>query len=117
MQDEGVLWIPADKKSRATNHQRVYARLNGHQNFTREPELILFRSRCPKLIETLPSLQTDPDNPDQPQDGGDDHWTDSLSYGVAFASRGHKGIPKRRQKDEWEDEVQKKRNPRKGGYG
>ena len=77
-----------------------------------------FRTRCPMLIQTLPGIQTDRDNPNCPQDGGEDHWHDSLGYLVSYASRGRKGIAKKKSKDEWDDDKPKKTGTGgRWGYG
>jgi len=115
----GIPWVQADKKSRQTNAQHLARRLADHDNGTKQPGVVFF-STCKKLIETLPAVQSEPGDPDTPMDGGEDHWTDSAWYASAFASRGRKMIPKRKEApDEWEQEV-KKSSARKGtsfGYG
>jgi hypothetical protein len=107
MLEAGIPWVPADKKSRERNAERVYARLADHKDHTQQPGLVIFKRSCPMLIKTLPALQTDATNMETPSDGGDDHWHDSLAYGVAFASRGAKGIPKKKKADEWAEEKPK----------
>lgn len=113
----GIQWVPADKKSRARNAERMHQRLGDHSNYTTAPGIVFFRDRCPKVIETLPAVQTDPKNTNEPMDGGDDHWIDSAFYGVAFASRGARGIPKKKHRDELESETPKKRVATGRGWG
>ena len=115
---EGVQWVRADKLSRQRNAERIYGRLADHDNYTKPPGLIIFRNRCPMLIQTLPSIQTDPDNENEPLDGGDDHWHDSLGYLCAYVSRGKKGISKKKLKDEWEEDAPKRTGTGgRWGYG
>lgn len=92
----GVPWLPADKKSRARNAQRILSRLRDHKQGTTTPGLVFFKN-CHMCIKTIPGLQVDVHNPEEPIKGGDDHWGDALFYGGAFASHGRKGIPPRRK--------------------
>lgn len=73
----GVPWVPADKRSRQRNAERIAERLKDHDNGATKPGLVIFDT-CKMLVKTLPAIQTDPKNPDNPQDGGDDHWFDCL---------------------------------------
>lgn len=121
MAEHGVSWTKADKKSRQTNAERITARLKDHVGGTMTPGLVIF-STCRNLIETLPSIQTDPDFTEVPQDGGDDHAHDALCYAVAYASHGTAGVAKKREKrPEWYDEDEKDAvvAPKRGrsGYG
>lgn len=103
---EGVLWEQADKKSRQTNAERIYSMLEDHENRTTTPSLVFFDT-CTRIIQTLPGIQTDKDDPSVPMDGGDDHWYDSCAYACARASMGRGGIPSvRRSKttNEWSDD-------------
>lgn len=88
--ERGILWTPADRRSRRANAERVSKRLKDHGHGTKTPGLVIFNC-CPKLIETLPSIQTAPDG-ETPVDGGPDHWFDSLGYLVAHASNGLAGF-------------------------
>lgn len=96
----GVLWSPADKKSRHRNAERLSARLVSHEDNTTIPGFNVFDT-CPMLIKTMPSIQADPDDPETPLDGGDDHWLDSALYACAYADHGTAGIPhvNRKRKD------------------
>lgn len=99
----GVPWTKAVKSpgSRQANAMRVHARLKDIRNGT--PGLVIFEN-CTNLIRTIPLLQEEPGNPDEPMDGGDDHALDSLFYACGFASRGRAGIPSRNLKPEDEDD-------------
>lgn len=113
--EKGIIWTQADKASREGNAQRIYKRMQDHGKETMTPGLVIFRD-CKYLIKTLPALQSEEGNPECPQDGGDDHGTDALFYLGAFCSRGRKGIPRIKEKDEWEEEAEDVRKPR-GRYG
>ena len=117
----GVHWVKAEKK-RTTNGMRLLKRLRDHDNGTITPGIVFFDT-CKKCIQTVPAIQTDQNNAETPQDGGEDHWHDSVCYSVAFASHGSRGIPGRRVDDEWADErryekrLRRKRSGKNFGYG
>jgi phage terminase large subunit len=100
MADVGVFWTRADKKSRVRNAERVLQRLNDHHEGTVTPGLMVFQN-CRMLIRTLPGIQSDPGNPEEPMKGGEDHHYDTLSYGVAYASR--PGVGRSADDDEDDD--------------
>lgn len=108
----GVGWISADKRSRQRNAERVLERLKDHQAGSTTPGLVFFRN-CRQAIKTLPAIQADPTDPECPQDGGDDHWHDSICYASAYASHGRRGIGRAERSDE-DDDVS---NRRVGRYG
>jgi hypothetical protein len=115
--DRGVHWRRADKKSRQTNAAHIIKRLTDHDEGTKVPGVVIFDT-CPYLIQTLPAIQTNLSNSEEPASGGDDHGYDAFAYGVAFASRGRAGIPETREsKDEWEDEDAKLNTGRRGRHG
>lgn len=116
--ENGVPWRTADKKSRQTNAGHIIKRLRDHDEGTKTPGLIFFES-CRYIIATLPAIQTDPTNSECPADGGDDHGYDSLSYGIAFASKGKAAIPpKTEPKDEWDDfDSDDDKRARRGRHG
>lgn len=92
MGDVGVGWVRADKRSRMTNAMRVFERLCDHDSRTTTPGLVFFDT-CKMAIRTVPSIQTDPMNVEEPLDGGDDHEHDSVCYAVAYASHGVDSLP------------------------
>jgi hypothetical protein len=113
----GVYWNRADKKSRQHNAEHVVSRLKDHHSGKTTPGLVIFNT-CRDLIRTLPAIQTMPGNVECPDNGGDDHWHDSLLYGIAYASRGRVGVPKTaRVKQPWEieDEDDKVVNDKRRG--
>ncbi len=117
--EKGIMWTQANKSAgtRRDNAQRVYKRLADHGKETMVPGLVIFKD-CPYLIKTLPALQSKEGTPEEPEDGGDDHGTDALFYGVQFASRGRKGIPRIREKDDWDEEDRRiEQNRGRHGYG
>ncbi len=95
----GVGWLKADKTSRARNANLLLKRLREHENGTKAPGIVFFEN-AKKAIQTIPSIMSDPNDAEVPQDGGDDHWLDSALYACAFASRGRLGIPSHRHADE-----------------
>lgn len=116
--EKGIPWGFANKKSRAANAEKVTGRLMDDCGGTARPGLVVFNS-CVMTIKTLPTIQTNPDNIEEPQKGGQDHWYDMVSYGVAYASQGAKGIPKRRRiKEPWEmDDEKRPRRKVRGPLG
>lgn len=116
---KGVKWVPADKKSRQTNAQHLIKRLTDHEEETKTPGIVFFSS-CKWIIRVLPAIQTNPDNTEEPADGGEDHPYDSCVYGCAYASKGKVAIPTMRPlKSEWDDEEVGPVQKRAGqlGYG
>lgn len=99
--DMGIMWTPANKKSRYGNAQLVMKRLKDHHHGTTVPGLVFFDT-CTQTITTLPAIQTDPKDLEVPLDGGEDHWYDAVAYAVAFASHGLEGIPDMADDDDWD---------------
>ena len=91
--ENGVVWMQADKRSRQRNSELLYERLGDHMSGTSTPGIVIFRT-CPKLIQSIPSVTTDPKNMECPADGGDDHWIDSAMYACAHSSRHGVGVSK-----------------------
>lgn len=119
-QRKGVMWTRADKNSknsgRQRNAERVSKMLGAHENGTRTPELVFF-STCGNIIRTLPGIQTDPNNPEEPLKGGEDHWYDSIAYGAAHASRGGSFVGPPRSDDDDDDEKEEVSAQQRGRYG
>lgn len=117
-QEYGFGWVPADKRSRQSNAERVMKRLRDHHNYTTTPGIVFF-STCIMAIRTLPAIQSDPDNPEIPMDGGEDHWYDSVTYACAYASYGDDRLPGRGDDDDsdWEREVSDHSDRGRSGYG
>lgn len=96
---KGVRWVKANKKRRRRNAELVVKRLVDHENGTVVPGLVVFEN-CRRLIETLPAIGTDTKDSENPADGGEDHWADSLMYGTEFASRERPTV-ERDETDDW----------------
>lgn len=115
--DRGVPWVQADKKSRQANAERLAARLGDHAGGTKNPGIVFF-SRCRNILRTLPSIQTNPKNVNEPADGGDDHAYDSVSYLAAYLSRGPSYVGKREDdEDDYDKEESARRSRGQSGYG
>ena len=110
MAEMGVPWVRA-KKNRLTNAQRLWKLLEDHNHGTTTPGIVFFQN-CRNAIRTIPGAPTDPNNPEVPLDGGEDHWMDSIWYGCAFASHGRAGIPSIEPRDDYIDEREDR-----GDYG
>jgi hypothetical protein len=82
--ENGVNWVYADKKSREDNAEAVVSRLQDHANFTKVPGLVFFEN-CKASIQSIPSLETDPNNIEVPKKGGFDHPWDETSYACKYA--------------------------------
>lgn len=92
----GVRWVPADKKSRARNGELLQGRIRDHVKFGGNPGIQFFEN-CVMAVRTIPRIISDPVDPGTPMDTNDDHWADSCMYAAAYAARGRKGIPTRRE--------------------
>jgi len=84
MSDEGISWQKANQRSREANCQVFQERLRAHQDMTREPGIVFFEN-CVNSIKTIPALETDPNNLEQPTKGGQDHWYDMVTYACQYA--------------------------------
>ena len=113
--DKGIQWTKADKKSRQTNAQHIIKRLTNHEEETKVPGIVFFKS-CSWIVEVLPGIQTSKDSSEEPADGGDDHPYDSTAYAAAYASRGKAAIPPVRPlKSEWDDEEEMPKDRARAG--
>jgi len=100
--ENGVPWMNADKKSRQVNAEVLVARLRDHENFTKTPGLVFFEN-CKTSIQTIPSIETDPHNVEEPKKGGWDHAFDETSYACQWAKQEHMDAPK--YKPDFQDSV------------
>lgn len=121
MSVKGVNWTRADKKSRQRNAERLLGRLRSHNGGTLSPGIVFFES-CKMALQTIPSMPTSSSNPEEPMDGGDDHWADAVMYACAHASRGRDGIAMvSDDKEDWEEDAVRDRlaggKASKFGYG
>lgn len=113
---EGVSWVPADKRSRMRNAERLIGRLKSHQNGTCAPGIVFFNT-CRNAIKTIPSIPRDKNDPELPMDGGDDHWQDAIHYLCAYVSRREKWA--QRASGDREDDDEEDKKPQRWGraYG
>ena len=121
----GVNWVPADKAkgNRHRNAERLAERMKSHENGTTLPGFLVFDT-CSQLLKTIPAIQANPDDPETPMDGGEDHWLDSAFYACAYASHGRGAIasisrPKKDRPEEegyWDDDDEDAHDDR-GQYG
>lgn len=103
MAEHGVAWSQADKRSRSRASQLLLSRIADHGGKTKTPGFVVFEN-CRMLRDTLPTIMSEPGDPETPQDGGDDHWHDAALYACSFASHGKKGLPARKNYDDTVDE-------------
>lgn len=111
----GVTWIPADKKSRRRNAERLLERLTSHEDGKTAPGIVFFKN-CVNAIRLLPSIPTDPTDSEVPMDGGQDHPHDSILYLVAGVSRYDGGEKRYDVEDEDDDGASGDGEP-SDGYG
>ena len=83
----GCRWRPADRSagSRIAGKNEIHRRLQVDP-FTEEPRLVI-TSNCTNLIAQLPILPLDKNNPDDIDTKSQDHFYDSLRYGVMSRPR------------------------------
>ena len=93
MEEEGVSWVRAKKGpgSRIRNAELLYDRLADHESGTTTPGIVFFEG-CSEVIKLITSIVEDPNNPEEPADGDDDHALDSCWYSCSYASHGRAGI-------------------------
>jgi len=79
---KGCRWRPSDrsKGSRVAGKNEIHRRLQVDE-FTGEPRLVVFNT-CKKLIEQLPSIPLDKNNPEDVDTNSEDHLYDALRYGI-----------------------------------
>jgi len=82
MNKKGCRWRPSDRSrgSRVAGKNEVHRRLQVDE-FTEEPRLVIFEN-CRHLIEQLPSIPLDKNNPEDVDTKSEDHLYDALRYGV-----------------------------------
>jgi phage terminase large subunit len=114
----GIEWIQADKRSRQTGAERLTKRLRDHQGGTTTPGIVFFDA-CTEAIRTIPALNTSERNPNEPEDGGDDHWYDSVVYACSYASLGRSVVTGgyRRESDDFDDDDRRVSGQNRGRYG
>lgn len=116
----GIDWVPADKRDRAANGQRVLRRLRDHRNRTTYPGLS-FTSDCVrtiKCIRTIPTAKNPDGTPkEEPAKGADDHPCDMVMYSCAYASRGREVMPVIRRGRSILDEIEIHRHKGRSSSG
>jgi len=115
----GVHWLPANKKSRARNAEHFTKRLRDHENKTAVPGVRFF-STMSYCIQSIPGIQIDINNPEEPVKGGDDHGHDMVCYAASYASRGPSIVPPLKSGPEsaFEGPIEKKKvAPPRVGFG
>lgn len=80
MAEEGVHWIPGDNDRIAGKHQ-IHTRLRLNENG--EPSLFIFKN-CEHFWRTMALMHEDPKNPEDVEEGGEDHIYDTLRYVLMF---------------------------------
>ena len=117
-QEMGVPWRQADKRSRQRNAELLSGRLKDHSNGTKPPGIVFFNT-CRHAIATIPAIQTNQNNVDEPQDGGDDHAHDEVLYACAYASHGRSNLGERKREVQDEDDYERDLEDavRRGRYG
>ncbi len=111
----GVMWVPADKRSRARNAERLLIRLDDHDNGSTTPGIVFFSS-CERAIGTIPAIPTSPGNPDEPMDGGEDHWHDAILYLCSYVSRRDAWQRPNQGDEEFDEDFDDDAPPRQRGY-
>jgi Terminase large subunit, T4likevirus-type, N-terminal len=125
MERWGVPWCKAEKhaggfnsRGRKINADKLTFRLKDRRGG--DPGVRFFNT-CNMAIRTIPMVQTDPEWPDAPADGGQDHWVDSVLYACAFASYGRGGLGGRtkakRLYDEDDEPMRRRVERGRDGYG
>ncbi len=114
MAEKGVMWTPADKRSRLRNAELLDARLRDHDGGTSTPGIVFFKT-CQEIIKLIPAVQTSDKNSEEPADGNDDHALDATLYACSYASHGKSGISWRDPDDE--DRVEEKPKQARGRWG
>lgn len=120
MSQEGVFWEKCTK-NRYASVQEFIRRLKDVSGESGKPAIRFFDT-CRRTISTIPSIPTDRNERELPQDGGDDHWLDTVLYACMYRAGTAKKdeLPRSRAAmDELEEARRKRRDrQRRGGrYG
>lgn len=89
MSEKGVWWEKCTKNRFAAT-QEFLGRLRDRTGERGKPGFRVFRT-CKNTIRTIPARETDPNNPELPKDGGEDHWLDETLYAHMYRAK----IPKK----------------------
>lgn len=122
MSHEGVFWEKCTK-NRHASVAMFLKRLKDRGGDSGAPAICFF-TNCKKTIRTIPAIGTDDNDPELPEDGGDDHWLDAVLYACMYRAAAAKvdTLPHSRQ---WYDDLEEARAKRsdrqraggRGGYG
>lgn len=122
MSYEGVYWDKATKNRHASVAQ-LFQRLKDRTGENKTPAIKFF-DHCKHTIRTVPSIGTDPGDPELPADGGEDHWLDSVLYACMYRMTKAKENERKHSRDYYDelDEARKKKTSRqrvggRHGYG
>lgn len=116
MADEGIFWEKCTKDKPSAIAQMLM-RLKDRTG--ERPGLSWMEDKCPETRRTVPSIGTDKNDPELPEDGGDDHWLDCDLYACMYRAvvpKSNEGPRKRYPRDELEERRSEKR-VRRGRYG
>jgi hypothetical protein len=87
MVDAALSLEQANDKSRlacvAQCHERLRIKFDEDGNLLERPKFQVYREACPQFIRTVPSIPSDPLNPEDAWTDGEDHFFDSWKYGLA----------------------------------
>lgn len=120
MMNEGVYWEKCTK-NRHASVQQFLKRLKDRSGEQKAPAIRFFNT-CRNTLRTIPAIGTDDNDPELPEDGGDDHWLDTVLYACMYRTSAAKQdtLPHSLQ---WYDDLSEARTKRverqrKGGrYG
>lgn len=118
MSTEGVYWEKCTKNRHASVAQ-LLKRLNDRTGEQKIPAIRFFTT-CRQSIRTIPAIATDDNDPELPQDGGDDHWLDAVLYACMYRTTAAKVDTLPHSRAWYEDELEKARSQRQkrgGRYG
>lgn len=118
MGNEGVFWQKCTK-NRLASVSQLLGRLKDRSGENGVPAIRFF-GNCKNTIRTIPARGTDPNNPELPEDGGEDHWLDAVLYACMFraATPKHDTLPHSREfYDEMEEARARKSRRQKAAAG
>ncbi len=119
MQEVGVFWEKCTKNTRASVAQFIQ-RLRDRSGEQRTPGIRFFNT-ARMCIRTIPARGTNPNDPELPEDGGDDHWLDAVRYACMYRTvipeRDTAPARKRFVRDELEERRRARRQRPGGRFG
>lgn len=119
MSEAGVFWEKCTKNRHASVQQFI-TRLKDRSGEGGIPAIRFFDT-CRETIRTIPAIPTDKTDPELPEDGGDDHWLDTVLYACMYRAVVPKSdsapVRRSRQVDELEERRRTKRQRAGGRYG